>query len=374
MNANRRRGSSATRRPGAAPSRSSRQRGVFQNAPYPMTRENVNINTDPLPIAHFNNVTWATSLNGSLFRSVNVGLTWEFVQTINHHAQAMLTTSDGEVLTTNGGSIYRSTGWSVNPATATFGIVRSAEANAFWLPHSLHGHGLKFVASEYAALGVHPGRRVSVTLDAGLNWTTSFVSGAGLTSHLHAACYDRFNDVFWFIEGHSVTNPATGIGGLYYSEDDGATWTHNVNALVHWNGAYIPIRATVNGLVCATDQKDDGIWHVPTSGSLLNAAPTLAWPWLGGVPFMGAKGFGVCANEDMATGKIYIGFTILNGIVTNGPVLVESDGTTAKLVYEFTDALTAGDRVNTAVVANGVVTGWLLASGVDQRFRMSLTA
>lgn len=371
MSRNRIRGSGAARKPGRPPPRLQPGRGRGTSL-YPMTRVNVNVNTDPLPMAHFDGYTWATCVDRTLFRSTNVGLSWETVQTMNHFAQAMYPTSDGEVLTTNGGSIYRSSGWASNPATATFSIVRSSEPNSYWLPASLHGHGLKFIGSEYAQLSVHPGRRVSITLDGGVTWTTSYVSTAGLTSHLHAACYDRFNDVFWFVEGHSATNPSTGIGGLYFSSDNGATWTHNINPNVHWNGSYIPIRATVNGLVCATDQKDDGIWHLPTSGPLLTAEPTLSWPWLSGAPFMGAKGFGVCATEDMATGKIYVGFTILNGVVTNGPVLVSSDGNTASLVYEFTDALTPGDRVNTAIVASGVVTGWLLAGGVDQRFRMGL--
>lgn len=365
-----RRGSTVPRTPGANRSRAVR-RPINPVGFHGLDRVSIDINTQPVPIAMNTGFLYGSTQTGGLFRSDNMGTTWSFVQNPGHVVSAIVPTSLGEILTTNGGSIYLSTGWTINPATATFAIVLNADPPAFFLPHQLDGQGLKFIVSEYAALGVYPGRYVSISTNGGVTWNRRFTSGAGLNSHLHASTYDAANDRFWFVEGHSATDPSTGIGGLYSSTDNGLTWVHNVSPLVHHNGGYIPIRSSIYGLACGSDQYQNGLWVFPNTEDPIVGVPQLAWTWHPAVPYLAGIGFGVSVCRDNY-GAVYMGYTIVNGVVTNGPIIVMSNGRTASLVYEFTDAVTPGDRVNTVVVNDNVIAGWLRANGVNETFRAFL--
>src|SRR5699024_8484593 len=81
------------------------------------------------------------------------------------------------------------------------------------------------------------------------------------TTHLHAACYDKWSDRFYISEGHGEK------GGIYYSANNGQSWHqapgHRADVLKSSdgtvNGPTVMI-ATDDGLVMGSDNRNNGLF------------------------------------------------------------------------------------------------------------------
>lgn len=335
-----------------------------------MTRTNITPATEPIAFAYFDNFTWGSNTNGDVYKSTDVGLTWTLVQSALLGIIAAIKSADGEVVATNGASVYKSTGWATNPATATFAIKYTAAAPAYILAHQFDGDGTKFIVSEYAALGVDPSRYVTISLDMGETWTRKYDSPQPIGSHLHASCYDPWEDRFWFVNGH---NPIANFAGLHFSDDNGDSWTRCTSTKIHQTASYIPIKATEFGLICATDSSINGIWIMPRCDDPTNADPYLAWEWEPLAAYDGNIGFGIWMYRDTDTGIVYISLgSIVVGV--GSVVIAASDGRTAGAAHVFTAATTVGDAVHRFVAKGGLISGSLLEGGVQKKFRAQTNA
>lgn len=307
--------------------------------------------SNPRAIAVFDGYMWGC-VQASLRRSFDYGRNWETVAALPASPATLRPTADGEVLFTSGPNLYKSTGWSINPATATYRVVLTATPGATFLPFGFDGDEIgrqKFIITEYGS-GIPAwaaSRYVWISLDAGQTWTVVYDSdtdsgGAPEDSHMHGACYDRWADRFWWTEGHGVGS------GYYYSDDDGATHSMLPKNPQFDTPAATVLVATDDGIVCGSDNHYGGLYGIPRTDDPADMQLIHTWRWR--PPEDGTAGFGNMGFRDPDTGVVYIAFGSV--YTSTKPMIAGGTATTGALVWE---APTAGayHRVWEVVVSRG---------------------
>src|SRR5690606_18661995 len=106
--------------------------------------------TDPLPVDTFGGYLYG-AVGTSLRRSADDGDTWETLGALPFEPIRLLPTADGEVLAIAAANkIWKSSGWSAGPGTATWATKVTANGTALFYRFGIDGDGTKFIASEYS--------------------------------------------------------------------------------------------------------------------------------------------------------------------------------------------------------------------------------
>lgn len=279
--------------------------------------------------------------------------------------RGLILAGDGEVLAHSGQAVYKSSGWGTgaaswrqvfeNPQGGTSNIRR-------W---GFDGYGAKFIVTAYAADDRIHSRWVWISTDYGKTWNVVYDQeerGNNDVSHLHGVCYDRWEDRFWLSDGHGDDR------GLFYSDDNGATWT-KLGGDLQPNPMPTTITATERGIVAAGDSSiPNGIFVIRRQPDPALMHFDLAYQW------RQHSGFGDTAKRDPRTGLVYIGWRTgdrprispawnwSTESASRPPWIGVSDGNTATIVYEWPeDNWSRGDRFRDVIPdsRNGVVLGRL---------------
>ena len=302
-----------------------------------------------------------------LWRSVD-GITWaEMNATIAGDAQRILPAADGEMLAHMGGVIRKSTGWAANPATATWAVVAtmSATAAATRFQFDSDPTGQRFISGEYGApngtpvkvrMSLNAGATWTVVWDATLVWPTNY-----LTTHLHAVCYDKWTDRWWFTYAHDMSST-----GLYYSENNGATWTRMVEP-VKMGSTPTTMNATEAGIVCGSDSTEGAVFVIRRHTDPTKMRWETIGHWRGATGAGGGiPGFTTQASRDSVTGIVYLIFNATGGDATLPVEVWASDGHTAERIYSHYTGV--GDNAFTIVANGGRVLGSYNVAGVYKVF------
>lgn len=292
------------------------------------------------PVGFFDDALWGLSAeNTSLYKSYDFGETWEKASSSigSSGVWKILPTGDGEILALSGGALFKSQGFSTNPLTATWSmkLQKAQDTTAMFLKFGFDGFDNKFAVTHYSAEKRADSRYVWLSTDYGETWdivydSNTFSPEHGPNSHIHALCYDKWYDRFYFAEGHSS------IVGIYYSDDDGQNWSLAVDEI---NGsrrspAFTTMTATDFGIVCGTDGHPNGIWIMrrDVNPSTVNFEYAGAWS----KDTNGVIGFADHSFRDPDTGIVYVGFGRENSakydVVPNVIFAVGSAG--ANIVYQ----------------------------------------
>lgn len=315
--------------------------------------------TNPVPVDVFGGHTWG-AFGGTIYRSADDGAAWEAVASgpAGANPTRLIPTADGEMMALLTAGLYRSTGWTGEPGSAPAWTLVADPADsgptARFLRWGFDGDGIKFILVEYSAGNRSDSRLVKISIDMGQTFAVAWDTEVEFPdhhqdTHLHGACFDPWEDRFWFCEGHTEE-----AAGAYFSDDDGATWTRMGGALQTTATPTVMV-ATDHGIVCGTDSNPDGIWVIRRRADPADMEWQIAWRWTT-AEASAPVGFAMRGFRDPDTGIVYVGFrTNLNSAP---PVIAASDGRVAGLVYEYHEASVSSDRVSNVVVTPG---GKLLA-------------
>lgn len=221
-----------------------------------------------------------TSLDGTTWAQVNATWPGTGMEAIIHR---IVPTADGEMLAMSPHQLRKSSGWSTNPATATWSASKivpngSCEFNGF----GLDGDGQKFIIAEYSPTQSlwADSRYAHISTDAGSTWVAKYDtlalhgSAATAESHIHGVCYDRWADRFYVSEGHGAA------GGVYGSTTDGAGWEGPLRvestSAVGTNGPTVLV-ATDDGLVMGSDNEENGLFGIPRRASISDQRILRTW-------------------------------------------------------------------------------------------------
>ena len=311
-----------------------------------ITTDSTGESTDRRIISIIDDVLYADS-STTLYESNDMGATWSAVFTKPGRWTKMLKCDDGEILVINGGPLVeKSSGWSVNRATATFRVVLTFPNLTGVLRWGIDGDGTKFIATHYENGGTRADVRYAyISLDDGDNWGLVWDSVARFgpviadQSHLHAACYDKYNDRFWLCEGHSDL-------GVFYSDNDGVAWTRLDATGFYEQSTPTTLTATPYGIVAGTDQFPNGT-HLfkGDDASTLRVEVAYVYRSLGAGTQLQCD----AAVTDPKTGMVYIAASGHSAPAKS--VIMASNGETASLVYE-SDTL---DAIFNLAVKDGIV-------------------
>lgn len=273
------------------------------------TATNVNVideGSSPRPFEHFDGYLWGTGASGEIYRSTDAGENWTQVGTAPVRLARMAKAADGEMVGIGPVAAYRSSGWATNSLTATWSLRSSVSpGTSQHQPFSFSGQGNKFILCEYSSTRADS-KWVKVSLDGGLTWSVAWDTSlrfpaSHADSHLHAACYDPFEDRFWFTEGHG------GPKGAYYSDDDGATWTRLTGGVADTLEPLPTVMvATDDGIVCGTDAPTFGAYGIRRTDDPADMQMQPLWRWQTAKD--GTIGFGEVGWRDPRDGLVYISF------------------------------------------------------------------
>lgn len=199
----------------------------------------------------------AAPQSGAIQKSLDNGATWTVMQTVGAGAgiESIWASNDGEVLVNQGNVIYRSTGWSTNPATATFSLVLTA-TGASTFQFDIDVVGSLVIAAEYNAatwadsknvyLSQNNGRTFSIIFDKNV-----YIAGVGgdiNSSHLHHGCIDALSNNRLFICFHETGAGTKGY--VLYSDNLGGSWSVVQDSELF---TMTTMTATTEGIVCGSD-------------------------------------------------------------------------------------------------------------------------
>src|SRR5690554_6312996 len=298
--------------------------------PAPLSDVTVQAETHRI-IDYFNGLLYSTA-GGDLYASSDMGVTYSLVRS-GKSPIGILPTADGEVVMLFSNRIEKSSGWSANPATATFTAVLSLPVQTnptYFLRWGFDGDGQKFIATHYGDNVGGIVSRVWISTDAGSTFSVVYdqsVDTPGvITTHFHAACYDPWADRFYFNYGHG--EPA----GIYYSDDDGLNWTKMSQYSFEDEGVtatFTTMVATDFGIVCGTDRYPNGVYILRRSQNPDDLKLEMAkrWDSVRG----GLLGFADRAFRDPDTGIVYTSFQ--SNWPEVAPVIIACGSGGANIVY-----------------------------------------
>lgn len=262
------------------------------------------------PVGYWGGYFWGADSSNRLNRSSDFGATWTLVSSsADRTILQIFPTVDGEMLIHNSAGVSKSSGWTADPSTATWATVLSRPVGntADFLKWGVDGDGQKFIATHYqAGGGFAQSRYVWISTDAGDTWDIVWDTVAEFpdhhqNSHIHAACYDPWDDRFYFTEGHA--EPV----GIRYSDDDGATWTRMDNDL-GMSPAFTTMKATDFGIVCGTDGPPNGVFVIRRQTDPDQLGVEFYGNWNDLTSREGVIGFADHSWRDPDTGIVYLGF------------------------------------------------------------------
>lgn len=284
--------------------------------------------TDRRVIGIIGGLLYANSAT-ALYSSADMGETWELVFNKTGRWWKMLQCSDGEILYTNGGSeVFKSSGWQLNPATATFASVVNLGPIAGVLRWSIDGDGDKFIVTHYSSSDRTASRYAFISTDAGDTWqqvwdsVDKFGQASADISHIHAVCYDPFNDRFWICEGHQDL-------GVWYSDNDGGSWSRLDTGDLYVGSTPTTLTATPYGIVAGTDEFPDGV-HVIKGGSPETLKVEVLYVYRANTAGLVLQCDASVTDPD--TGMVYI--SARGQAPASNSVILASNGESAGLVYE----------------------------------------
>jgi len=303
---------------------------------------------------YFQGYFWGTTSDNNIHRSVD-GVTWEQYASAPVRFSRILPTGDNEVLGLTPTTVLKSSGWASGSPTWSTVLTNPSGSACPFLRWGFDGDGDKFIIGHYGAgsSAWADSRYVWISTDAGDTWvivwdTDAVFPGQSSHSHIHATCYDPWQDRFWFTEGHGP------MVGIRYSDDNGANWTRMVN---DWdmNPAFTTMTATDFGIVCGTDGPPNGIFLIRRQDD----------PDQTGVEYYGVfgkesiqtgvTGFADRGYRDPDTGIVYVGFRTNFTSIRPCIFAVGSEG--ASIAYQVGEGHGSTDRFFSVVAAKGKILG-----------------
>jgi hypothetical protein len=299
-----------------------------------------------------------------LYRNTNAACTsWEYVTTLAGGGAISYIGKMGnnEVIVGNGNGLYRSTGWAVNPLTATWTLCLTPNGVSNFQAFQIDVWNNLVLVGEYTVPRTDS-RFLKLSTDYGVTFTTvrdllSMHPSDKPSTHWHAACIDGFkpsgNPRLWACHGD-------GPRAIIYSDDLGATWTtFNTHT-----SQPTTMTATKYGIVCSTDSQPDGIYRILRTDNPADMIyePICYYRPAGAIVAYGL-GFGTGAVR-APDGNVYITF---RGEELNCPsVIFASDGIRADVVHSAPISLGICQTYgNPAVSEAGRIFAGMLQGGTD---------
>lgn len=304
--------------------------------------------TGTIPIEYIDGVMYGT-LDAAIRKSVDNGATWTTIATAPGTLIRMIPTSDGEMVVTNGANVWKTNGWAANPATATYDLklTKSVPTGVGIVRWGFDGDGTKFIVTEYSGTDRSESRYVWISVNSGTTFSIVLdktLIDPGNTSHMHAVCYDPWEDRFWLTHGHGT------IRGTYYSNNNGTTWTM-IGGAFQPDAAPTLLIATDDGIVAGSDSADSGLYGIARAPlGRLELRRTARWV----TPREGVTGFSSGGYRDPATGMVYVGFK--SDFADVSTMIAAGGARAASVVWE--DAAPAVSKTITPFVLND---GYLIA-------------
>ncbi|WP_157821455.1 WD40/YVTN/BNR-like repeat-containing protein [Macrococcoides caseolyticum] len=335
---------------------SKRNKEILDSRSFYPSLSNVSYNkTDPGArfIDYFDNKMWGyTGRDGTISYSTDDGGTWTAYtkswDIADGWINRLMKTADGEVIAMTGNVIKKSSGWATGNVTwSTNKITKSPNSTLFQF--SLDGNGTKFIACEYGASIPNwvDSRFVWISTDKGDTWDVVWDSLEKLgeeknaETHLHGVAYDRWDDRFYFTQGHGRN------GGLYVSTNNGATWLQpkgyrdgvlsSLGIAGHQypgedtNGPTVLV-ATPKGLVMGSDNANNGMFGLIKKGNIEDEVVTqtlsLNHYKPGYLCMFAIRGF-----YDESSGSAYIAFRSEYNDVP--PVICTGNEVEGQVIYKY---------------------------------------
>lgn len=266
---------------------------------------------------------------------------------------------DGEVLLQTLTGLFRSSGWTSDPTTATFSQVLAATGAAQLWPWGVSAKGDKVIATEYPPGAADADSRyVRFSTDNGQTWATIFDLADHASdhedAHMHFAEIDEYaNDRLWTC-WHD--NPKSELRVLW-SDDDGATW----NTLTDQYHPTVAV-ATPTAMLFGSDNAPHGVWRALRTDDPADMVFEQVVDWdpgvAGSIPAYAYRGF----VDERGVG--YFGF-VNGGVPSVDAVVIACDGVAGDVVWTSPSPVTQsinGVRA-VAAIADGTVRGAFLDGG-----------
>jgi len=217
-----------------------------------------------------------------IYESTDLGKSWQEVHnftaaSLSSEGASLHPTNDGEVLINTVTTLFKSSGWSADPSTATFTQVLQVNDPASG--RFYRGWGFSVVdsyvmVSEYGV--PKPGGFKSyLSTDNGSTFTEVFDlrdhEAGDSNAHNHGCCIDPWHNYrLWQLTADS------GNIGTHYSDDLGATWTRMPDEAHHIGSIIAPTSmiATEQGILLGSDGAPNGVWRIPRDDNYATA-PTM---------------------------------------------------------------------------------------------------
>lgn len=320
---------------------------------------------NPRPIDVIGNVVIG-AIGDTIYTSSDSGVTWSEVgATTGSYGDVLrvIACSDGEVLVLRNNALLKSVGW---PTPTSWTLKASTPGQ--YIEWGLDGDGNKFILSEYSATPYANSRYIRASLDAGDTWAVIFdkldYPVQDTQTHLHGVAYDRWADRFWYCSGDMTYK------GIYFSDDDGASWTEvPIASVINGNVQCTTISATPHGMVLGSDDgTNNGLARILRTEDPSDMRVEMAWRW----PHRqtGIRGFARRNFFDGVTGITYTAWRTDQAYAR--PMITWCDGKAGGVLYEYEGAWAANDVVRNVIVApNGRIMAWIsLAGEADQVLRL----
>jgi len=229
----------------------------------------------PSPLSHvigeIDGNLYARGAGDRIYESTDLGQSWQAVHTftaggLGSNNSAIYSTNDGEVLLSNSTTLFKSSGWSTDPSTATFTQVLQVTDPAADMFH--RGWGFSVVdnyimVTEYGQ-PKPTAFRSYLSTDNGNTFAEVFDlrdHAAGTSNaHNHGCCIDPWHGYrLWQLTAD------TGNIGTHYSDDLGSTWSEMPAANQHIGSkiSATSMIATERGIVLGSDDRPNGVWLIP---------------------------------------------------------------------------------------------------------------
>lgn len=310
----------------------------------------VSITGAPTPVNLLAGETWGW-MGGRLY-STEDGITWvDRMAFAAGQPRRLRPSSDGEVVTVTSAGAYKSSGW---PSSTTTWVqkLQNSGGSADIQDWGFSGEGDNFIVSEYASGGPGAGwensQKAWISTDAGETFTVKYDAalrypGNYTHTHLHGVCYDIKSGLFFVSEGHSADV------GIYYSADQGNTWTKipgdkYIGAVAGGVGpAPTTLTPGLHGIVCGSDSHNQGVLLIERADRPEDMR--VRWTYDLNYGAQGVQMFGHTAHMDELTGIVYIGMYTSANLGTSYYTILASDGVGGNLVWRGNLVTTVDSRV-----------------------------